>query len=197
MKTRTRILAAIFLSAAPLGVYGQTPKMTTFNAAGHPKAGGVKFTLAYPSDWTAREGKRPHVVQMLVSPDPSEFLNVGVHELRDSDKSTYEAVVSKDGVKALLPENAQLITHSLTKLDGEVSAMCECITKIERAGIAVEERVLLFVTPYQGKVIVLWGASAALEGKSGLAEKFLAAKPRFQSIAATLVLPDKWSKANP
>lgn len=176
---------------------GQTPKMTTFDASGHPKAGGLDFTLAYPVTWNAREGKRPHVVQMFVSPDPSEFLNLGVDDLKDSEKSTHDAALSIEGVKALLPENAQLITHTLTKLDGEVCAMCECISKIERAGIKIEERVILFILPHKTKIIILWGASAGLAGSSGLDEKFLAAKPRFQAIAATLFLSDKWSKAKP
>jgi hypothetical protein len=194
MKTKTRILAAVFLSVLPLCAYAQAPRMTTFNAAGHPKARGITFTIAYPPTWDAREGKRPHVVQMFVSPDPSEFLHVSVDDLENSDKTTHAAAVSKEGIKSLLPETAQLLTHTLTKLDGEVCAMCECIGKIERAGITLEERVLLFVVPHQGKVIVLWGAIAGLAGSSELPEKFLAAKPRFQGIAATLFLPEKWTK---
>lgn len=177
--------------------HGQTPKMATFDTSGHPKAGGLNFTLAYPVTWNAREGKRPHVVQMFVSPDPSEFLNLAVDDLQDSMKSTHDAAVSEEGVKAFLPENTQLLSHTLTQLDGEVCAMCECISKIERAGMKLEERVVLFILPYKNKIIILWGARAGLAGSLGADVKFLAAKARFQAIAATLFLADKWSKGKP
>ncbi len=62
---------------------------------------------------------------MFVSPDPGEFFNVSVYDLENSDQSTYDAVVSKEGIKSLLPEGAEMISHSVTKLDGEVCGMVE------------------------------------------------------------------------
>jgi len=39
----------------------------TFHTIGHPKAKGVDFKIEYPKSWRPQEGKRPNVVQTIVS----------------------------------------------------------------------------------------------------------------------------------
>jgi hypothetical protein len=193
MRVFNFLSSVCFLAAAILQANCQTPRMATFSAANHPKAGGINFSLSYPSNWTAREGKRPHIVQMFVSPDPSEFFNVSVYDLENSDQSTYDAIVSKEGIKSLLPEGTEMISHSVTKLDGEVCGMVECVSNSERAGIKMEMRYIYFAVPIQGRVIILTGSIGGLVGSPDLAVKYAGAKPRLLSIAASLVLMDKWT----
>ncbi|MDR2460485.1 MAG: hypothetical protein LBE38_06860 [Deltaproteobacteria bacterium] len=41
---------------------------TTFSTKNHAKSNGLNITVRYPSNYTAKEGKRPHVVQLFSAP---------------------------------------------------------------------------------------------------------------------------------
>lgn len=134
------------------------------------------------------------MLQMFVSSDPSEFFNVSVHDLNDTDQSTYNAVVTKEGMQSILPEGAIILSHKTTKLDGETCGMVECVYSSERAGLKLEMHSIFFALPFKGKLIILTGSSGGLSGSSDLAAKFAMAKPRLIGIAASLVLKDKWNQ---
>lgn len=172
----------------------QTLQLKTFNALGHPKSGGLNFSIAYPSTWVSREGKRPHIVQMLVSPDPAVFFTIAVDELGGADQNLHSAILSKDGLQIILGENVKIMNFALSKLDGEPCAMAECASVLERAGIQIQQRLMMFILPHRDKYIVLSGVVAGLPNGTDVQDNFQRAKPRFQAIASTLVLPDKWLK---
>lgn len=194
MSRQFNICLAVLVATSVLHANAETPSTNKFNSDGHPKAMGIKFSLTYPSTWTAREGKRPHVVQMMVSPDPTETFMIVLKELGPFTKEEKAEILSKDAVMTFLPEGAQMLTHATTKLDGESCAMCEWLITTERAGIKIEQRSLIFILPYQEHLITLTGTTGGLAGSARLPEKFIAAKARFQIIAASLFLPEKWEK---
>jgi hypothetical protein len=193
MKSLIQLVAAIIAVFMPSYADAQTGTTTVFRSTNHPKAGGLDFTISYPLSWTAKEGKRPHIVQMFVSPDPGEFFNITVLDLETQDPLADDHTISKDGMRALLPSGAEMVSHSVTKLDGEKCGMTECIFSSERAGIRMEMRSVYFVVPIKGKVIILAGSVGGLSGSLDLAAKYVSAKPRLLSIAASLVLMDKWN----
>ncbi len=157
------------------------------------KAGGLDFSVSYPSNWTSKEGKRPHIVQMFVAPDPGEFFTVTVLDQQPNGQSANDEFISKDGMMALLPGGAEMISHTITKLDGEKSGMTECVFKNERAGIKMEMRAVYFAVPIKDKLIILTGSVGGLAGNPDLITKYAVARPRLLGIAASLVLLDKWN----
>jgi hypothetical protein len=192
MKNLMRLVLACFAVWFPFHAYAQTGTTSVFSATNHPKAGGLDFSVSYPSSWTAREGKRPHIVQMFVAPDPSEFFTITVLDLDTNDQSGIDEIVSKDGMMALLP-GAKMVSHSVTKLDGEKCGMAECTFNSERAGIKMEMRSVYFAVPIKDKVIILAGSIGGPSGSPDLFTKYAGAKPRLLGIAASLVLLDKWN----
>lgn len=189
MNSPTLVRSTLFLLGVAFAS-GQTTSNSTFDSTGNAKSMGIKFTLAYPSTWTAREGKRPHVLQMFVAPNPGEMFTVTV----DEATLTPSQLLTKEALTSLIPQGAAIVSHTTTKLDGEACSMCEWTLTSERAGISFEQRVLAFFVPFQGKVITLAGTVGGVAGKAELEDLYRKAKLRFQAIAATLYLPEKWAK---
>jgi hypothetical protein len=187
------LLSACFAVCIPINSEAQTGSASVFRATNHPKSGGLDFSISYPSSWTAKEGKRPHIVQMFVAPDSGEFFNITVLDLEQNDQTACDEIVSKDGMMTLLPSGAEMVSHSVTKLDGEKCGMTECVFNSERAGIKMEMRSVYFAVPIKDKLIILAGSVGGLSKSPDLSTKYASAKPRLLGIAASLVLMDKWN----
>jgi len=164
-------------------------EVATWDSSGHPKAAGIQMKISYPKNWTAKEGNRPHIVQKF-------FVMVQVRELPEPmrDPNKEERQMLFDAFAEEMSHGGNLVSRAVTKIDGEDCDMLETTNVTERAGMKVGQKVLTFVIPRKGAVLILQGSVGgdATAGFDKIEERYQAAKPLLQLIASSCVLTDKW-----
>ena len=173
-------------------------EVATWNSTGHPKAAGIEMKISYPKNWTAKEGNRPHIVQKFfgVFDRGMEQFMVQVRELPEPmrDPNKEERQMLFDAFAEEMSHGGNLVSRAVTKIDGEDCDMLETTNVTERAGMKVGQKVLTFVIPRKGAVLILQGSVGgdATAGFDKIEERYQAAKPLLQLIASSCVLTDKW-----
>lgn len=163
----------------------------------------MRIKISYPKSWAAQEASRPHTVQQFTS-DLGRGLELFMVQVRPLPELRYAdyAKLSREEKKqvldevpqAVVPEGGRLVSRSVTQIDGEDCAMVEYEYQGQTAGMAVAQKILIFVIPRDGVLLMLAGSVGgdATSGFSEVEKRYAAAKPLFQQIAATCVLTDKW-----
>ena len=202
MTTRETLLIAIYslflltpaYSGPPedLALFAQGEK-AVWDSSGHPKANGVKMTIAYPHTWAAKEGNRPHMVQNLIS-DSGKGLEMAMIQIRPlpepynrqlTDEEKQE-LVSRD-IASQLASAGTLLSYKKTKIDGEPCAMLETEQISERAGLTIGQKMLIFLVPLKGSLLIVQ-CSAASNSLEEARKRYEMARPLFLLIGASCVV---------
>jgi hypothetical protein len=171
-----------------------------WDSTGHEKAKGVRLKISYPRTWKAAEGSRPNILQKFTSnsgglatvllmtralPKPYD------RELTASEKLE---VVSRDVSKEFIPDGGRMVSHQITKVDGEVCAMLESEVTTERVGAKIGLKSLTFIIPRKGVLLMLQCSTGgdASSGFDAINKHYEEVKPLLLSIAASCVLMEKW-----
>ncbi len=182
-----------------IALFGNGGK-SAWDSTGHVKANGVRMKISYPNTWAAAEGSRPHIVQKFVSGAKMDMvmiqvipLNASFDELNDAEK---QEALSREILTEFLPDLGKAVSHSITKIDGEMCAMMEFELMSERVGLKLGQKSLAFIIPRPQALLIIHCATGG-EASSGLEAtrtRYDAKKPLFLLIANSCILTDKWDK---
>jgi len=167
----------------------------TWNSSGIPEANGMKMTISYPKNWREEPGDRVGVAKKFVSSEAGESMIVLITKIADTSITEEEKkqVLSKDLAGKVIPSGATLISHALTKIDGEDCAMIECDLVTEHAGIQIGQRILMFMLIWKDYAIIIQtSAGGPLSKFDETKIRFKKAKPVFMALAASCIITDKW-----
>jgi hypothetical protein len=177
----------------------------TWNSTGHPKARGIQLKISYPKTWAAEEDKRPHIAQMFTS-EAGRGLELFMVLIKPLPEFPYEDYVAlnKEEKKEVLrefamlgaPEGGRLLSFDVTQIEGEDCAMIEVEHVGGRAGMTIGQRILMFVVPREGALLMLQGSVGgdATNGLEEIERRYVVTKPLLQQIASSCALTDKYTK---
>ena len=174
----------------------------TFHSKGHAKAKGVKMKISYPSSWMAAEGSRPNTMQkfqgnkvqdgfvMLITKTlPAPYnKKLTIAEKRE--------LASKEMAIESIPDGSKLISHKITKIDGEIAAMIEYEMVGEHVGFTIGQKIFIFIIPHNGAILFIQCSTGgdASKGMAEIRNHYRAAKILFTLIANSCIFVDKWEK---
>ncbi len=172
-----------------------------WDSTGHEKAKGIRMKISYPPTWKAAEGSRPNIVQKFVS-DSGRGMEMVILQTkalpkpydRDLTEKEKQEVVSRDVAKEFVPGGGRLLSHKVTKIDGEACAMIETEMVGERVGLKIGQKMLTFIIPRKG-VLLMIQCSTGGDASSGFKEinkHYEEVKPLFLLISSSCVLTEKW-----
>lgn len=173
-----------------------------WNSTGHDKAKGIRMKISYPRTWKAVEGSRPNIVQKFASDSGrgTEMVIVMARALPkpyDSDltESEKQEFVSRDVAKEFVPDGGRLVSHKITKVDGEVCAMMESELVSERVGLKIGQKMLTFIIPRKGVLLMVQCSTGgdASSGFDAINKHYEEVKPLFLLISSSCVLTEKWN----
>jgi len=205
------ILLAVIFNLGILGLHADQNQVAEFakgqklswSSKNHAKSKGINMKISYPATWTAAEGTRPNIVQKFTSNrgkgmDMVMLLTRTLPAPYDRELTAEEKneILAKDVAVDMLPEGSKLLSHKLTKIDGETCAMIEFSTVGERAGVKIAQKALFFIIPRPGTLLFiqcLSGADAS-KGMEELDTRFESVKMLYVLIASSCVFVDKWEE---
>jgi hypothetical protein len=112
---KTKLTAALLALACGAAAYGQEFLGSKFDTKNHPKAKGVWLTVRYPSEWQAKEGERPNIVQNFTGYYGDLFV-----------------VLSLQIIDAMAPVEQECMDTSAVQYGELVSSRAAKITKIKK-----------------------------------------------------------------
>lgn len=182
---------------------GQKKSLKTWHSKGHRKAKGIKMKISYPAKWEAKEHTRPNILHKFVGYSASgvDLVTLTTKTLpspynRILTRPEKTELLAKDSAKDMLPVGATLLSHKITKIDGEMCAMAEFLYTTERVGGKFGQKGLVFIIPRPGTLLLVNCATiAGIEGGfSGLNNQYAKLKNLFLSIGSSCVFVDKWEE---
>jgi hypothetical protein len=208
MKTRITLttLACFWVVSATAGpkedfeLFRNGEKLV-WDSTGHQKAKGIQMKISYPRTWKAAEGSRPNIVQKFTSDSGRgmEMVMVMTRALpkpydRDLTESEKQEVVSRDVAKEFVPDGGRLVSHKVTKIDGEVCLMMESELVSERVGLKIGQKMLTFIIPLKGVLLVVQCSTGgdASSGFEAINKHYEEVKLLFLLISSSCVLTEKW-----
>jgi len=165
----------------------------TFNSAGHAKSNGLEISLRYPRSWRAGEGARPHIVQNFLAP-PGVPANCNLLILASGPGLTeaqVRASVEPRRAAEQLPANAENVRSQATTIDGLPAAELIFDTTVNRAGLTMRARLVIYITSFRTNLVQLT-CLAGGANPSEMAARFGAYQPVFRLIASSLVVHNRW-----
>lgn len=174
-----------------------------FLSKGHAKSKGMNITISYPKSWLKAEGQRPNILQKFAPNTNAPMIGVMLQTVelpkdlnRKLNQEEQKELASLELTKMFLPEKATIVSHKITKLDGQICSMTEYTLTAERAGIKIGQKMLTFIIPFNGKLLLI-NCSSGGEASNGYGEindRYKKAKPLFLLISSSCVFTDKWKK---
>jgi hypothetical protein len=208
MKTQITIVAliclwAVSVTAGPKEDFElfRNGEKLVWDSTGHAKAKGIRMKISYPRTWKAAEGSRPNIVQKFTSDSGRgmEMVMIQTRALpmpydRDLTESEKQEVVSRAVAKEFVPDGGRLLSHKVTRIDGEICAMIESEYVIERVGLKIGQRRLDFIIPRKGVLLIVQCATGgdASSGFDAINKHYDETKPLFLLISSSCVLTEKW-----
>jgi hypothetical protein len=190
---------AVLLLVASAGAFAQQEGMADFRTGqalryasqGSSKARGLDFSLRYPRSWRAAEADRPNTVQNFVSADGSGS-NCNV-VIRDSGLNAAQTrtLVRTETIRSQLPEGTIFVAGQATTLDARPAAEIQARQSINRAGTALEARMIMYLTTNGTNIFLLTcvaGGRTAAEADG----RYSAYLPLFRQIANSIVFPGQY-----
>lgn len=178
---------------------------TTFSTKGHPKAGGVDLSIAYPNSWAAAEGERPHIVQKFVSEGGHglESVMIIAQELPLPPGTVITEQEQKDlfspsELRDMLPAGATIVDAQSTQSEGAPAGIMEYTMRVDRLGmvVLVHAWTLNFLSG-NTLVQVQCQVTGLAEAEEEVSRRMAASRPLFGLMANSIVCPDKWTAAPP
>ena len=186
------LLASANALAQPAGLVEFRANQTVeYSTRGHTKSRGLHITLRYPRSWTPAEGDRPHVVQKFTAGDGTGAnCNLGIRESGASAAET-RRIAQPEAARGLLPAEVTIVSSQATGLDGQPGS--ELITRqsLNRAGVALETRLVLYFVAYGENFVVLTCGAGARDAADA-DRRFEAYMPLFRRIALSVVFQDRY-----
>jgi hypothetical protein len=180
---------------ADLKAFTQGQK-SKYDSLGHPKAKGIRVTVEYPSSWQAEEGQRPNVVQKFIGKDDSGNSVQAMLLIMDVPflgRLTKDEMLKEESLRNLVKEMGGTFQKSgTTKIESEPAAWVIFTQDIERVGMTVRTKNLMYLLMYKGKWIQLGCAIGGLLNDPTTEARFNEYLPVFQLIGNSVILPDKW-----
>ena len=162
-----------------------------FSSRGHAKSRGLHITLRYPRSWLPAEGERPHVVQKFTATDGTAAnCNLGIRESGVSAAQT-RAAVQPAAARGQLPDGAILVASQATSLDGQPGSELMIRQSLNRAGVAIESRLVLYFVAY-GQDFVVLTCGAGGRSAADADRLFQTYLPLFRRIALSVVFQDRY-----
>lgn len=175
----------------------------TWSSEGHVKAKGIKMKISYPKTWKALEGNRPNILQKFIG-ESKEGMNIVTlttktlpapfnRELKVDEK---KEILAKEVIAQMIGGGSKLLSHKITKLDGELCAMAEFITINEGVGLKIGQKILVFVVPRPGTLLFIQCATGgdASKGIENIEARYTKVRHLFTLIGASCVFIDKWEE---
>jgi hypothetical protein len=184
----------------------ETENFKRFSTKNHSKANGIEMQIDYPSNWTQREGYRPHIVQHFSFSQPDYFLQLVLtfsdivsNENCQTSSELAKSYISKEMVLGTLKEqNAKLVDYTSTKIENIPAALYKYQVQGERAG----RKLSLYVYCLQflhNRILVQITFSIApvkVEAVSGLTTFAESQSNLFFHVCNSVVLIDKWTNSS-
>ena len=201
-KSRGILLGAMVVAASLLpsaGALAQPAGLAEFRAnqtiqystRGHAKSRGLHITLRYPRSWLPAEGDRPHIVQKFTAADGTAAnCNLGIRESGLSAAET-RAAVQPAVARGNIPAGAILVSSQATSLDGQPGSELMIGQSLNRAGVPVEARLVLYFVAY-GQNFVVLTCSAGARTAADADRQFQAYLPLFRRVALSVVFQDQY-----
>lgn len=179
-------------AAQPAGLAEFRANQTTpYSTRGHAKARGLHITLRHPRSWLPAEGDRPHIVHKFTAPDGTGAnCNLGIRESGVSAAET-RAAVNPAAARGQLPDGVILVSSQATSLDGQPGSELVTRQSLNRAGVPIEARLVLYFVAYGENFGVLTcgaGGRTAAEADG----RFAAYLPLFRRIALSVVFQNRY-----
>ncbi len=164
---------------------------------GHSKAEGLNIEIKFPSEWQAKEGNRPHIVQKFVSKDDPCTCNLLVKNTPEtfSSKEWEEMIQDTEGVKNVLFSDIETkdIKVTPTKYSGIPGVLSEVVYKGEQAGITIFFNGISHILFFKDKMISLDCAvgTPKQEVSSELMKKYYSV---FRKMGNDIILHNKYTE---
>jgi hypothetical protein len=174
--------------------YAQGSK-TTYVGDGTGKCLGMKFTLRYPSAWTAADGNRPHIVQKFMNGNGGMAL-VMVKDMRGvTTKAEMDHFYSTASDLSEYTPGTFLGAQRNFTIDGEKAYAVEFSQQQTSAtGMSIYQHGIQYVLFYDHYMISVMCSSGAVgDSKEVVDAQFERSRPFFGLIASSLVLTSKWN----
>lgn len=200
------ILIAIQATAGPKEDFDlfRNGEKLVWDSTGHVKAKGVRMKISHPRTWKAAEGDRPNIVQKFIG-DPVRGMTMmvmiqtrsipGFAEMTEKERQGLRTeFLSRDTAKEFVSEGGRLISHKVTKIDGEPCAMIEFEFSTERVGLKIGQKMLAFIIPRKDVLLMVQCATGGdvSTGFDAINKHYEEVKPLFLLISSSCVLTDKW-----
>jgi len=162
----------------------------TYNTSGHSKANGLNMAIEYPEKWTAKEGKRPYIVQVFDDGKLSACMiqSRPVGSIFSTKRWEREFnLYSKEDMKAF--GDVLFVLH--TKYDGEPGVLVEGSMNKQRAGMDLHMHYLAHMFGHKGNLVMVscasYGTTQEMADNLFKQDVF-----DFFQIGNSIVLYDKW-----
>ncbi len=164
-----------------------------YDSAGNPKSKGVRFTIDYPSSWTAVEGAQPSNVQNLIGKTESGMSAHCILVVTEPLHAQSEDVhLSLDKMKRAVKAEGNIFTKGGNTKIGGGDAVWLMFRRDERiAGMNVTSYMLHYATFCNTKFVNIQFVACGAKGHSAAKASFESYLPLFQAMADTVVFPDE------
>lgn len=178
---------------------------TKYFSKDHPKAKNVNISIEYPSSWKSAEGERPNIVQKFSGDSSDGITKMVLIIIKDTPmvlsllpaEEMAKEAFSSEALHEMVPPGGSYINGEMTKYDGQIGAWMIYSTVSERAGMTMKMYSLQHMFFYERKMVAVQCMVGGLEQeKDSLYGVFKGYLPLFQQIGNSIIIHDKWQKAD-
>ena len=174
MKYRPKLIRFIFIAASlciTFSAYG-VEGYTKFDTKGLSKAKGLWLTVKYPSNWLAKDGERPNIVQKFVHNDGpiTELLMVQIKDVPKEAAKELPLLTENDWVEVLSDIGAGAKVSGVKKIrhEGQPGFIGNVKLVEERAGLSLYQNQRVLSIFYKNSIIFLWCGTSSTTAYSAL-----------------------------
>ena len=189
-------LLAVRYALNPVGEYLDRFRQR-YETDGTGKSQGLTLNLQMPRSWLGMHGERPHIVQKWVSENGTGMETI-LLDVRDGQgyrptKKEMEEFVRSGDVRDTVPDGATYIASGNFTLEKQNGYWVQMSMPLERAGVKMYQRALLYQFFFRGKAIgIMCQAGGAENDKSKIDDAFKRVQPLCQQVLNSIVLPQAY-----
>lgn len=168
-----------------------------YHTEGAGKSLGVVLNLQLPKSWQEQEGNRPYIVRKWKSEAGTGgeliMLQVRGTEGVAVTRADVAEMMLPGEIEDLVPDGGVLQDYGLVTIEGLPGYFMDFDVLMERAGIAVYQKMRQYSFFYHDRMIAVQCSAVALESDYESAEaRFERMKPLCVQVFNSVVLPDKY-----
>lgn len=194
----TTLCSGIQASASPaqaLKQFTAGPRLK-FDSKKHEKAKGIQVTIEYPTSWKAEEGLRPNIVQKLIGKAEDGrslqcilLIKKTPFLMRFVEGELFTPEFMRDMVKEM---GGEYVKGDTTKIEGLHAGWTVFKQNAERTGMKLATYSLQYMVIYKHRWVQVQFMVGGLQGDSQTQRIFTSYLPLFQSMANTIIFPEKY-----